>query len=81
MAAAGGEKKAAASTNANPVEHITSMSACFGDKLGVKRLVKGQKWELEGFYDYAKHPGMKHDNGKQENVMAISIVSLSTESH
>lgn len=39
---------------ANPAEHITSMSACFGDKLGVKKLVKGQRWELEGFYDYAK---------------------------
>jgi hypothetical protein len=64
------------SASANPIEHITSMSACFGDKLGVQKLVKGQKWELEGFYDYKAHPGMKHDNGKQENVMAISIVSL-----
>jgi hypothetical protein len=71
MAAAG--KPAA---GANPTEHITAMSACFGDKLGVKRLVKGQKWELEGFYDYSIRSGMKHDNGKQENVMAISIVSL-----
>lgn len=70
--AAGGKS----SGSANPTEHIISMSACFGDKLGVKKLVKGQKWELEGFYDYKAHPGMKHDNGKQENVMAISIVSL-----
>jgi hypothetical protein len=35
-------------------EHITSMSACFGDKLGVKDLKKGQKWNLKAFYDYDK---------------------------
>jgi hypothetical protein len=33
-------------------EHITSMSACFDDKLGVKQLKKGQKWNLKAFYDY-----------------------------
>jgi hypothetical protein len=33
-------------------EHITSMSACFDDKLGVKELKKGQKWNLKAFYDY-----------------------------
>jgi hypothetical protein len=33
-------------------EHITSMSACFDDKLGVKQLKKGQKWNLKAYYDY-----------------------------
>jgi hypothetical protein len=33
-------------------EHITSMSACFDDKLGVKELKKGQKWNMKAFYDY-----------------------------
>jgi hypothetical protein len=37
------------------VEHITSMSACFDDKLGVRQLKKGQKWQLEAFYDYNKY--------------------------
>ena len=37
------------------VEHITSMSACFGDKLGVTQLKKGQKWQLEAYYDYNKY--------------------------
>jgi hypothetical protein len=44
---------------------LTSMSARSGDKLGVKKLTKGKKWELEGFYDYTKHPMMKHENGNK----------------
>ena len=39
---------------AGKVEHITNMSACFGDKLGLKDLKKGQKWNLKAFYDYDK---------------------------
>lgn len=53
----GGGAMAAAkpgAAGANPTEHITAMSSCNGDKLGVKKLVKGQRWELEGFYDYTK---------------------------
>jgi hypothetical protein len=49
----GGSKST--TTAKGPVEHITAMSACFGDKLGVKQLQKGQKWELEAFYDYKQH--------------------------
>jgi hypothetical protein len=37
------------------MEHITSMSACYGDKLGVTQLKKGQKWLLEAYYDYNKY--------------------------
>jgi hypothetical protein len=35
-------------------EHITAMSTCFGDKLGLNQLKKGQKWQLEAYYDYDK---------------------------
>jgi hypothetical protein len=37
------------------VEHITSMSACYGDELGVTQLKKGQKWLLQAYYDYNKY--------------------------
>jgi hypothetical protein len=35
-------------------EHLTSMSPCFGDKLGLTQLKKGQKWLLEAHYDFDK---------------------------
>jgi hypothetical protein len=62
------------SVDVGPVEHITAMSSCFGKSLGVKQLKKGQVWTLEAFYAYDKHPGMTRDDGKQENVMGISIM-------
>jgi hypothetical protein len=77
MAGGAGLKAGAPATTApaaGPVEHITSMSGCNGDTLSIKRLQKGQVWELEGFYDYDKHPGMKHDNGRQESIMGIAMM-------
>jgi hypothetical protein len=41
-----------------------------------KFLKKGQKWTLNGHYDYDRHPGMKNAAGHQENVMAISIMYI-----
>jgi hypothetical protein len=74
MGGMGGAAPAAGSPAMASVEHITSMTACFSDTLGIKQLKKGQKWDLEAFYDYSKHGGMLHENGKQENVMGISIM-------
>jgi hypothetical protein len=73
-AMAGGMGGASHGKEAGPVAHITAMSGCFADTLGIKELKKGQKWELEAFYDYSKHGGMKHDSGTQENVMGIAIM-------
>jgi len=56
------------------VEHISAMSGCAGPQLPVKTLKMGQKWTIQGNYDYAKHPGMKHADGKEEAVMAISMM-------
>jgi hypothetical protein len=56
-------------------EHIVSMSGCPGEQMG-KFLKKGQKWTLNGHYDYDRHPGMKNAAGHQENVMAISIMYI-----
>jgi hypothetical protein len=80
MAGMGGGSASTSAPSIASVEHITSMSACTGDSLGIKQLKKGQKWELEAFYDYAKHNGMTHENGKQENVMGISIMYVKNAS-
>lgn len=69
-------KDGAAPPKVAATEHITAMSGCFDDKLGLKELKKGQKWQLEAFYDYGKHAGMTHENGKQENVMGIAIMYI-----
>jgi len=57
-------------------EHISNMSPCFGDKLGISRLEKNQKWTITGYYDYDKHAGMKMGGGKQSNVMGIAIMMV-----
>jgi hypothetical protein len=36
-------------------EHITNMSTCQGEGLGLTQLKKGQKWLLEAYYDYDKY--------------------------
>lgn len=69
-------KDAAGAPKMASQEHITAMSGCHDEKLGLKQLKRGQKWVLEAFYDYAKHPGMTHANGKQENVMGIAIMYI-----
>ncbi|KAK3079560.1 hypothetical protein LTS18_004554, partial [Coniosporium uncinatum] len=56
------------------VEHISAMSGCAGPQLPIKTLKMGQKWTIQGNYDYTKHPGMKHADGKEEAVMAISMM-------
>jgi len=57
------------------VEHITKMSLCFGDNIGVHQVKKGQKWTITGHYDYDQHAGMA-ENGKQSNVMGIAIMMV-----
>jgi hypothetical protein len=60
--------------------HISGMTSCGGSTMGVKRIVKGQKWVIKGYYDYDKHAGMK-EKGKQSNVMAIAIIMYVCRSH
>jgi hypothetical protein len=48
------------SSSGKAEEHITSMSVCFDDKLGVKELKKGQKWNLKAYYDYDKYVNILH---------------------
>jgi hypothetical protein len=55
-------------------EHISKMSICGGNKLGVKELKKGQVWNLKAYYDYTKYKGMLHGDGKQSTVMGIAIM-------
>jgi hypothetical protein len=66
--------KAAMGSQDSATQHISKMSLCVKDKLHVKKLVKGQKWKLKAVYDYKKNKGNRHGNGKQSNVMGISIM-------
>jgi hypothetical protein len=69
-------------------KHIVSMSVCGKGMaehngsplapLGLEKLVKGQKWDLEAFYDYKKYDGMKSNFGGMDNVMGISIMYVKT---
>jgi hypothetical protein len=55
------------------MKHISSMTICSGDSLHQRSVRLGQKWEIQGYYDYKKDGGMMHSDGKQDHVMAISI--------
>jgi len=55
-------------------KHISDMPPCFGQGFPVKHMKVGQKWGLEAFYDYAKNPGQKHEDGDWDEVMGISVV-------
>jgi Stress up-regulated Nod 19 len=61
--------------NANSAtEHISDMTSCVNEKMGITKLVKGQTWKLKAEYDYVKNKGNVHENGKQSNVMGIAIM-------
>jgi hypothetical protein len=67
-------QKTAMGNRNSATEHISKMSLCVKDTLFVKKLQKGQKWKLKAVYDYNKNKGNRHGNGKQANVMGISIM-------
>lgn len=69
----GGEMKGTAE---EATEHITKMSVCSGKTLGIERVQKGQKWDMEAYYDYSKFKGMKNDEGKQTSVMGIAVMYI-----
>jgi hypothetical protein len=56
-------------------EHISAMSPCSGKDMALKKLQKGQKWQITAHYDYDKHGGMKM-GGKQSNVMGIALLLI-----
>ncbi|TID20215.1 Diphthamide biosynthesis protein 2 [Venturia nashicola] len=57
-----------------PEKRISDMSICFGDKLPIKQIKKGQMWKIEAVYDFDSFGGMKGDDGLWEKVMGISYV-------
>jgi hypothetical protein len=57
-------------------KHISSMSACYNEQLGVRRLSRDQTWTLKCNYDYDKFPGNKGEKGKQESIMCISLMYI-----
>jgi len=68
----------ALSHHGSATEHVSKMSICVNESLGIKRVSKGQRWILKADYDYDKSKGMLHDNGRQENIMGIAIMFAMT---
>jgi hypothetical protein len=56
-------------------QHISKMSTCVAGSESFKatQVKVGQKWDLTALYDYSKNDGMKHENGKQDNIMGIAL--------
>jgi hypothetical protein len=60
------------------IKHISSMSQCdvgLGN-LPINKLEKSQSWFVEGKYDYSQFEGMKDPNGRQSEIMAISLMYI-----
>lgn len=57
-------------------KHISTMTWCghSASPAKVKTLSKEQSWVLKGNYDYDRFDGNKDRKGRQEHIMAISIV-------
>lgn len=56
------------------------MSSCWGQMFPVKRMEKGQNWNLEAFYDLDQHDGVLDEVGEQTEVMGISMVYIKQKS-
>lgn len=54
--------------------HISEQKPCYGDKLPLKTMKKGQVWTNTADYDFDAHKGMKTDEGGWDAVMGIQIV-------
>lgn len=54
--------------------HISSVSACYNEAIGTKKLEKSQSWKVGCNYDYDTFPGNKNEGGRQESVMCIAIM-------
>jgi len=59
-------------------KHISEMNVCSGKSLLVKKMEKGQKWNLRAWYDMDKNKGMQHENAL-DAVMGISITFVRTK--
>lgn len=55
-------------------KHISSMTTCYYENVGVKKLAPGQSWSITGDYDYKKFEGNLEGDGDQAGVMAIAIM-------
>jgi hypothetical protein len=62
--------------DAPAVLHISSVDRCRIN--AVKEMTKDQSWTVRGRYDYDARPG-NIEEGKQGNVMAISIVLVAVK--
>ncbi|QDS77070.1 hypothetical protein FKW77_007229 [Venturia effusa] len=69
-------------------QHIVAMGVC-GEIAGyngspksplkLDRVVKGQPWKIQAFYDYKQYNGMKNNRGGMDSVMGIAIMFVRTK--
>jgi hypothetical protein len=59
-------------TPGSATAHISKMATC-GSQIpaSLRHIKKGQKWEINAFYDYDKYKGMLNEKGRQESAMAL----------
>lgn len=69
MAPAGGHSHGGTATR-----HISNMDICYADSLPVKKMFKGQKWEIEAAYDFTENRGVLSPDGEETEVMGIAIL-------
>jgi hypothetical protein len=64
-------------------QHIIAMSVCGSmaghngspmSPLKVAKVVKGQSWKIQAYYDYKQFMGMKNNRGGMDTVMGIAIM-------
>jgi hypothetical protein len=55
-------------------KHISSMSGCYNQMMPVRKLEKSQNWILKANYDYNQFTGNTAKNGKQQDIMGLSLM-------
>ncbi|TID20324.1 hypothetical protein E2P81_ATG07626 [Venturia nashicola] len=69
-------------------QHIVAMGVC-GEiggyngspksPLKIEKVVKGQPWKIQAYYDYKQFNGMKNNRGGMDTVMGIAIMFVRTK--
>jgi hypothetical protein len=52
--------------------HISKITTCGNEvPTSLRQIKKGQKWNINAFYDYDRYKGMLTEKGRQESAMAL----------
>jgi hypothetical protein len=74
----GGSKEFIAQTHGHTgargkFEHLRAMSNCFTDLNKTTTLKSGQRWRIEGFYDFNQHKPSAHGD-ENDTIMGIALM-------